>query len=112
MKIDVHHHWMPREHIDNVEKYLRPNERAVREGDKVRLFRNDLEVFTILPAYPDIGEHLRVMDMAGVDMAVLSTCLWQEWNTMAIAPFINDSLAKVQREHPNRIIGLAPILFI
>ena len=28
MIIDVHHHWMPQEHIENLEKYLRPGEVA------------------------------------------------------------------------------------
>jgi hypothetical protein len=28
MIIDVHHHWMPQEHVENLEKYLRPGEVA------------------------------------------------------------------------------------
>src|SRR3970040_703254 len=49
------------------------------------------------------------MDAAGIDAAVLSTGLWQEWNSMEMAPFINDRMAEVQRTYPERIIGLAHV---
>lgn len=109
MNIDVHHHWMPREHIDNMEKFMRKNERVVREGEKVHIFRDNIEVFTIFPIYPDLQGQLKAMDAARIDMAVLSTCLWQEWNTMKMAPFINDTLAEIQKKYPKKFIGLAHV---
>ena len=109
MIIDCHHHWMPKEHIEELERYLRPNEEVIRENGKARILRDGTEVFVPNPSYWDIEAHLAAMDEAGVDMAVLSTSVWQEWNTMEIAPVINNSLAEIQKKYPARFIGLAHI---
>lgn len=108
--IDAHHHWMPMEHVERIARYLGPGEEAVRDGGLLRVRRDGMELFTIdVARYTSPGQQLREMDSAGVDMAVLSTGLWQWWNNMDLAPLINDGLAEVQRSYPDRLIGLAHV---
>ncbi len=110
MIIDVHHHWMPQEHVENLEKYLRPGE-VVEPLDEDNWFikAKGRILFPPARAYYRIDEHIRDLDIAGVDMAVLSLSCWQEWTTMATAPVINDCMAEVQSRHPDRFIGLAHV---
>lgn len=108
--IDVHHHWMPKEHFDNLEHYLHPGERAVRDGEIVRIYKGETMVFALNgPALFLTERRLRDMDASDVDMAVLSTGLWHEWATIEMARAVNNGLADLQREHPNRIVGLVHV---
>ncbi|MFQ5825882.1 MAG: amidohydrolase family protein [Dehalococcoidia bacterium] len=109
MIIDVHHHWVPREFVDNVEKYLRPNERAVWKDGVATIFRDNVEVCTRNPKHCDIEAQIRDMDAAQVDMAVLTTAVWQGWNNMKMAPFINDSMAEIMAKYPHRFLALAHV---
>lgn len=109
MIIDVHHHWIPREFVDNVEKYLRPNERAVWKDGVATIFRDDIEVCTRSPKHCDIESKIRDMDAAKVDMAILTTAVWQDWNNMKMAPFINDSMAEIQAKYPDRFVAMAHV---
>lgn len=92
--IDAHHHWMPREHVETIRQHLGPGEEAYRDGGLLRVSREGTELFTIdVSGYTSPAEQIREMDAAGVDLAVLSTGLWQWWNSMELAPMINDQLA-------------------
>src|SRR3990172_1893940 len=58
-----------------------------------------------IDSYYQIDEHLSHMDVAGIDIAVLSC-----WNPpVDECQFINDRLAQLQREYPNRFVGLAHV---
>ncbi len=108
--IDGHHHWMPRAHIEGIGRHLGPGETVSSEGGIVRVRRDGTELFTINEAkYSSVEEQLRDMDAAGIDMAVLSTGLWQWWNNIDLAPAINDGLAEIQEKYPDRLIGLAHV---
>jgi len=108
--IDTHHHWMPAAHIEQMQKHLGPGETASRDGGVCRVRRGEDELFTIDETmYTSVEEHLKDMDAAGIDMAVLSTGLWQWWNNIDLAPAINDGLAEIQQKHPDRLIGLAHV---
>jgi predicted TIM-barrel fold metal-dependent hydrolase len=109
MIIDVHHHWLPREFVDNVGKYLRPNERAVWNNGLATIFRNDIQVCTRNPEHCDIEAQIYKMDVAKVDMAILTTAVWQDWNNMSMAPFINDSMAEIMAKYPKRFLALAHV---
>lgn len=109
MIIDAHHHWFPQNLIENIPKYLKPGERVVKDGEYLRILRGDLDLFTLTPRYSDIPLQLKEMDAAGVDVAIMSTACWQQWNTMEMAPKINDSLAEIQEKYPHRIVGLAHV---
>lgn len=108
--IDSHHHWMPMEQIVRIDKYLGPDERSYLDGDLLRVRREEIELFTIDVGRYSSGEaQIKEMDEAGVDMAVLSTGLWQWWNSMELAPAINDGMSDLQRSYPDRFIGLAHV---
>lgn len=108
--IDAHHHWMPREHIEKMDRHLGPGEEVSRGHGVVRVIREGTELFTIdVARYTSPEDQIKDMDAAGVDMAVLSTGLWQWWNSMELAPSINDELADIQRRYPDRLIGLAHV---
>lgn len=108
--IDAHHHWMPQEHVEKMDRYLGPGEAVTQDSGVVRVFREGTELFTIdVSRYTSPEKQVKEMDAAGVDMAVLSTGLWQWWNNMELAPAINDGLADVQRRYPDRLIGLAHV---
>jgi predicted TIM-barrel fold metal-dependent hydrolase len=109
MIIDVHHHWVPTEFVDNVEKYLRSNERAVWKDGVATIFRDGIQVCTRNPKHCDIEAQLHNMDAAKVDMAVLTTAVWQGWNNMSMAPFINDGMAEVVAKYPERFVALAHV---
>ena len=109
MIIDAHHHWIPPEVADEIPKYLRPGESAIKDGEYLRIMRGDVDLFTVNPRYTDIQVKLKEMDAAGIDVAVLSTACWQQWNTMEMAPRINDAMAELQAKYPHRFIGLAHV---
>jgi predicted TIM-barrel fold metal-dependent hydrolase len=109
MIIDVHHHWIPPDILGNIPKYLNPGERVVRDGEHATILRGDVELFSLNSRYGDIQLQLKEMDLAGVDVAVMSTACWQQWNTMEMAREINDALAELQEEYPHRVVGLAHI---
>lgn len=109
MIIDSHHHWIPKEIMENIAKYLKPGERAVQDGEHLRILRGDVDLMTLNPRYSDIQLQLKEMDAAGVDIAIISTACWQQWNTMEMASKINDAMAELQEKHPHRIVGLAHV---
>lgn len=109
MIIDAHHHWIPPEIAADIPKYLRPGEVVVPDGEYQRIQRGGVDLFTVNPRYTDIRVKLKEMDAAGVDVAVLSTACWQQWNTMEMAPRINDAMAELQAKYPQRFVGLAHV---
>lgn len=109
MIIDVHHHWVPREFVDNVEKYLRPNEKVVWEKGVANIYRDGMQVCSRNPVHSDIEAQLRSMDAARIGMAALSIAVWQDWTTMKTAPFINDKIAEIQSKYPDRFVGMAHV---
>lgn len=109
MIIDVHHHWMPGELYYHVEKYLRPGQEVVREGQRYHVTRGGTALFSRNPKYTLVEEQLADMDAAGIDMAVLHLSTWQAWTTMRTSPFINDSMAELVGRYPQRFIGLAHV---
>lgn len=109
MIIDVHHHWMPREHVENLAKYIRPGESLVQKGRAWSIVYRGRSIFSPSALYYSLAEQIRDMDESGIDMSVLSTSCWPEWTTMSMSPFINDEMAEVQAKYPDRFIGLAHV---
>ena len=108
--IDVHHHWLPQEHVDNCERYLPSGHQASFDGRVWHICKGEVEVLALdTVKYPSIEEKLQDMDEEGVDLAVVCTSVWQQWTTLEMGRFINDELAKVCRAHPQRIAGLAHV---
>ncbi len=109
MIIDVHHHWMPREHVENLNKYLRPGETLAQKGKAWNIMFRGRNLFSPSPLYHLVEEQIKDMDTSGIDMSVLSTSCWPEWTTLPMARFINDEMAEVQAKYPARFIGLAHV---
>ena len=111
MIVDVHAHWMPREHFLNMQKYIDYHERAepTMSGQGMRVVRNGIQVFSIPDRFYKLDEQVRDMDEAGVDKLVLHTDTWQTWISMDTCTFINDELAREIEKYPDRFVGLAHV---
>jgi predicted TIM-barrel fold metal-dependent hydrolase len=107
--IDAHHHWMPEEHYRRPELYVRSDEEVVHESDRFRIRRAGVQLFSPPKATARIEEQIKAMDRAGVDCAVLHVGVWFDWVDLRAARTINDRLAEVTAQYPDRIIPLAHV---
>lgn len=107
--IDVHHHWMPEEHYRRPELYVRPDEEVIHEPDRFRIRRAGVQLFSPPKMTARIDEQIKAMDRAGVDRAVLHVGVWLDWADLRAARVINDRMAEVAAQYPDRIIPLAHV---
>ena len=102
--IDVHHHWLPREIVDALEQWLPEGLRVERTERIARVYDpRGSEVFAVTPLYYDVAQQLADMDVAGVDVALLSGSCYPSWITLPAARLINDAAADLAREHGGRL---------
>ena len=102
MIVDFQHHFVPPELA--ARRGLVPGERHV-------LLEGGVPKFTLHDRLYDIEAQLRDMDVAGVDVAVLTCNLG--WDApLHDCRLINDALAELQNQYPRRFVGLAhaPVL--
>jgi len=96
--IDFEHHYTP------LETWTK---RGGKKGQVVRMFSPEgKEIRPLYDADHDIELHLKYMDMAGIDVAVLSKNL----DNLEEAKLYNESCAKVVRQYPERLVGFANTL--
>lgn len=107
--IDVHHHWMPEEHYRRPELYVRPEEEVVHEPDRFRIRRAGIQLFSPPKMTARFEEQIKVMDRAGVNRAVLHVGVWLDWVDLKAARLINDRMAEVSAQYPDRVIPLAHV---
>lgn len=107
--IDVHHHWMPEEHYRRPELYVRPDEEVIHEPDRFRIRRAGVQLFSPPKMTARIDEQIKAMDRVGVDRAVLHVGVWLDWADLRAARVINDRMAEVAAQYPDRIIPLAHV---
>lgn len=107
--IDAHHHWMPQEHYDNPERYIQSGEEVVREPEGFHVQRNGVKLFSASKITPCIDGQITVMDRAGINKAVLHIGVWFDWIDIKRARFINDTMAEITLQYPDRIIPLAHV---
>ncbi len=103
--VDVHHHWIPQELVDNLRSYL-PEGYSVREvpGIKHIIDPKGLRVQSVfVDDFPDIDRRLKLMDEAGIRMALLSPGCYPNWITMRAARLFNDASQDVLRHHGGRL---------
>lgn len=98
MIVDFQHHYTPRE---LVERRLGASGKALNYADGVPSY-----IFHRL--LYDLDEHVRMMDLAGIDVAVLSSGAGMD-GELETCRFVNDSLAEAARAYPGRFIGLAHV---
>jgi aminocarboxymuconate-semialdehyde decarboxylase len=113
MNIDVHSHIVDREYLDDLVSTLGLATEST--GDGKRLFRrNGATVAWSRPDMFEIDQRLKEMDKKDIAVRILSLSapnvyLWADADQVAAARRINDALAKICRQHPDRFIGLASL---
>lgn len=113
MKIDIHAHIVDRVYIEALSETLNLQPEKTDDG-KTLFRRNGYTVAWSRDDMFDIDERLRQMDRKGIDIRVLSLStpnvyLWDELQQIRICREINDALARLCRQHPDRFIGLASL---
>ena len=97
---------MPQELLDTLEKHLPDDYTAARDNEgrcniKDRFGSTAQTIDTI--AYGDITKRLQNMDIAGIDVALLSAGCYPTWMTMTAARMFNDAGADLMRKHGGRL---------
>jgi predicted TIM-barrel fold metal-dependent hydrolase len=90
--IDVHHHYMPALLFDRL---------AGQAGGR-RIVTQEISL-TLHPSRKDLEAHLKVMDEAGVTVAILTDQV--QVMGAEVAKLLNDGIAEVERRHPTRFRG-------
>lgn len=95
MIIDFEHHYTP---------YEIWKSRGGKSGQIVRMFSPDgKELMPLSDASYDLEIHLRDMDIAGIDMAVLSG----SHTSLEEATIFNNACSEAVKQHTNRFVGFA-----
>src|SRR5262245_17288817 len=98
MIVDFQHHYTPPELMEQG-----------TEAGALRLDENGNPNYRFNPLLADLPAHVRMMDKAGIDVAVLSCGSGFDQPDPATCRLINDRLHQAERDYPGRIIGLAHV---
>jgi predicted TIM-barrel fold metal-dependent hydrolase len=101
--VDFQHHYTPKELFEA---------RGEAKSLSVRYDENGNPAYLTNPQLCDLDEHIRMMDLAGIDIAVLSCGEGFDNPDRAGCAFINDRMKRAATDYPGRFIGLAhaPVL--
>jgi predicted TIM-barrel fold metal-dependent hydrolase len=97
MIVDFQHHYTPPELL------------CGGSASTVRLDTNGNPNYFLNPLLADLAAHVRMMDRAGIDVAVLSCGAGLDQPDLPTCRLINDRMHQAEREHPGRFIGLAHV---
>ena len=98
MLVDFQQHYTPPE-------LLKGNADAV----SVQVDQDGNPNYLLNPLLADLASHIRVMDQAGIDAAVLSCGSGFDQPDLATCRLINDRMREAEKAHPGRFIGLAHV---
>lgn len=101
MIVDFQHHYTPRSIIE-------PRMAAAKSGKSLN-YQNGAPSYILHPLLFELDEHVRMMDFAGIDAAMLSSGAAMDSNDLGACRAINDELAEVERQYPGRFFGLAHV---
>jgi predicted TIM-barrel fold metal-dependent hydrolase len=96
MIVDFQHHFTPRELIKED-----PGDRLILHYDA-----QGAPSYTIHSLLYDLDEHVRMMDLAGIDAAWLTSAQGM-CADLETSRFVNDKAKKAERDYPGRFIGAA-----
>ena len=96
MIVDFQHHFTPRELIKED-----PRDRLILHYDE-----NGAPSYTIHRLLFDLDEHIRMMDLAGIDAAFLTSAAGM-CADLERSRLCNDKAAQAERDYPGRFIGAA-----
>ena len=98
MVVDFQHHYTPAELME------------IGKGDgSLRLDENGNPNYRFNPLLADLSAHVRMMDKAGIDVAVLSCGSGFDQPNLATCRLINDRMHQAEQDYPGRFIGLAHV---
>ena len=98
MVVDFQHHYTPPELMET------------GKGDgSLRLDENGNPNYRFNPLLADLSAHVRMMDKAGIDVAVLSCGSGFDQPSLPTCRLINDRMRQAEQDHPGRFIGLAHV---
>jgi len=95
--------------IVDFQTHYTPPEMMRPDGPKVQLDDRGNPVYFLNPLLADIAGRLQMMDLCGIDAAVLSCGAGFDQPNIATCRLINDRMADVAKTHPGRLIGLAHV---
>ena len=98
MLVDFQHHYTPPELL-----------KTAGEAVSARLDADGNPSYLQNPLLTDLPAHVRMMDLAGIDAAVLSCGAGFDQPDVAACRLINDRMAEAERDFPGRFIGLAHV---
>ncbi len=98
MIVDFQHHFTPRELIKED-----PGERLILHYDE-----NGAPSYTVHSLLYTLDEHIRMMDLAGIDAAFLTSAAAM-CADLEKSKFVNDQAKKAERDYPGRFIGAAHV---
>src|SRR5262245_65985509 len=98
MIVDFQHHYTPPELLDNG-----------RGAILTRLNANQDPIRRLTSLLTDLSAHVRMMDQAGIDAAVLSCLQGLDEPNITTCRLINDRMHQAEQDHPGRFIGLAHV---
>jgi predicted TIM-barrel fold metal-dependent hydrolase len=100
MIVDFQHHYTPKDLFD------------ARGGGgdlTARLDQDGNPSYTLNPLLTDLDAHIRMMDKARIDVAVLSCGEGFDNPDLKLCQFINDKMKEAEEDYPGRFIGLAHV---
>ena len=98
MIVDFQHHYTPSELMESNKDSL-----------LTRLNANNDPIYRLTPLLADLPAHVRMMDQAGIDAAVLCCGQGCDQPNVATCRLINDRMQQAERDHPGQFIGLAHV---
>jgi predicted TIM-barrel fold metal-dependent hydrolase len=98
MIVDFQHHYTPPELME-----------TGKGSATLRLDENGNPNYWFNPLLADLSTHIRMMDKAGIDVAVLSCGSGFDQPSLATCRLINDLMHQAEQDHPGRFIGLAHV---
>jgi predicted TIM-barrel fold metal-dependent hydrolase len=96
MIVDFQHHFTPRELIKDD-----PGDRLILHYDET-----GAPSYTVHALLYDLDEHIRMMDVSGIDAALLTSAAGMSAD-LARSRICNDTAKKAERDYPGRFIGAA-----
>src|SRR3984957_20541283 len=98
--IDPPHPLTPKAILDDLERFLPAGYTVRVDGERRHVYRGDIRQLSVDAAhYAEPERQLRDMDDAGVDTAVLSAAVFQEWMSLDAAHLFNRELGNLQRRY-------------
>jgi len=98
MIIDFEHHFTPREFVSG----------DVGSAPRTQFDENGAPSYTFHSMLYDLDEHIRMMDIAGIDAALLTSAAGMV-SDIERCRKVNEATKKAERDYPKRFIGCAHI---